>query len=264
MSMSEELEASEQTGADAEFDAEFDKDTGGDAVKKDGEDGNEDPAKKKGEEGEDKEKGKGEEGEGGEDPDEKQGGADLGKMTDDQYYREVIQPHLPDAELTLRNGDKLKLSAFREEWPEMSAYVEYMADFIANAILGGAISNGEIAKGSEVKTLLEELGAKKISAQVSAKHSDADTVAQSAEYKVWLKKQPPVVKAAAESRDPADRIFCLDLYKQAKGAAKPKADEQRSKKKRVDALHGHSIADTGSARVSSAEEDDEFNEGWNM
>lgn len=195
----------------------------------------------------------------------------LANMSDAEYHEQMVVPNLPlDAEVNLPNGETIKLSQIRDDWPEMAVYTEFVIVDTINNILESAIENGRLAKGSDIAQFLDKQKMEEIQQAVIEKHADATEVMASKEFADWKKAQPPIMHKAMESEAPEDRAYVLDQYKASKAApvVKKVKAEQEKKKKKVDALHSESLSDgpqgKGKATAPSAGGGgtEEFDELW--
>lgn len=192
------------------------------------------------------------------DEEPKGGDPELNDLSDADYYERVLKPGIPDAELPLPGGGTMNLNNFMEEWPEIGTAVVFLADHIANAVLGGAIDSGEIASGEVFKEIASNYENEKLNKKIVEKHSDGIETLKSAEFASWLENAPPFMQKAMESGSVEDKVYLLDQYKgvKASSAAAPAKAKQAKTKKRVDALHGGSLSSQPGARASSSDPDD--------
>lgn len=98
--------------------------------------------------------------------------------------------------------------SFGEDFPEVAAAVDRVVDKKLEPLLAKAAERDALEAASRERTQITEA----LSALQKA-HPDFEKIRVDAKYAAWLDKQPPGVQQMSRSRDHADAIKLVDLYK---------------------------------------------------
>jgi hypothetical protein len=167
---------------------------------------------------------------------------------------------VPEGEVEI-DGITFNPRQFRKDFPESAYYAEIAA---RKAVAAALKDSGQ---GAPVDELRQQIGGLVFWDAVRDTHPDAKAVARSAEFRDWVKAQAPGIQRLAGSDSVEDAVAVLDAYKEAK-AAKAAAgvdDRNRKAKARTDGALGSAVrSGARSASAKPAEDQDDFNAGFNL
>ncbi len=172
---------------------------------------------------------------------------------------------------------------FAKQYPEIAQASLIVGGRIAQSTIEAAMKDGKFASAEKIAELTATIQSEMahmefmqglIAGTVDKDgnfvqgHADAKRIVGSPEYKAWIAKQSPGIRALEQSADPLDAIAIIDAYKESLGKTSKKAADEKAKaeKEKLDKTHKESLrsaqkAEDGETANSPEDFDAGFSEG---